>query len=67
MKVADGILYTENNVRENGTTDVEYPVVLVARYVRAAHIYNIAFSAIRHNFAISGLLPIINVKQSYQN
>lgn len=60
---ADGILYTEHAVYENGMLNVEYPVaVVVAGHIRAAHIYNITFSAMRQNFAIAGLLPLIQVK-----
>lgn len=60
--MADGILCTEHEVYENGTMNTEYPVVPVACHVRAAHIYNIVFSAMRQNFAISGLLPTIQVR-----
>lgn len=62
--VADGILYTEHAVYENETMNVEYPVVVIAGHVRAAHIYNITFSAMRQNFAIAGLLPMIQVKSA---
>lgn len=64
--MADGILCTEHAVYENATMNVEYPIVVVAGHIRAAHIYNITFSAMRQNFAIAGLLPIIQVKFSFE-
>lgn len=59
---ADGILYTEWKVYENDKMDVEYPKKLTAEYVRAAHLYNIAFGHMRLNFSIAGLLPFIQVQ-----
>lgn len=59
---ADGILYTENMVFANATLNVEYPIVLKSKYVRAAHIYNIAFGHVRQNFSMAGLLLLIQVK-----
>lgn len=61
VEVADGILYTEYVVCTNETMNTQYPVTVVASDVRGAHMYNIVFSAMRQNFAISGLLPIIQV------
>lgn len=65
IEAADGILYTENMVFANATLNVEYPVVLKSKYVRAAHIYNIAFSHMRQNFSMAGLLSLIQVKKKY--
>lgn len=64
--MADGILYTEHVVYENGMANVVNPVVVVAGHIRAAHIYNIIFSAMRQNFSIAGLLPIVQVKSRLQ-
>lgn len=58
---ADGILYTESKVYSNETSHVGHPTVLVSKFVRAAHIYNIVFSHIRQNFAISGLVSFVQV------
>ncbi|XP_031625913.1 uncharacterized protein LOC116342439 [Contarinia nasturtii] len=56
IEEADGILYTESMVYANVAANVEYPAVLVPKYVRAAHLYNITFAHVRNNFAIAGLL-----------
>lgn len=64
-KDADGILFTENTIFNNEIGDVEHPKVLTAQNIRAAQIYNIAFTYVRENFAIAGLLSHIQVK--YQN
>lgn len=40
---------------------VDYPDHFDARSVRAAHIYNIAFTHVREIFAVSGLLTHIQV------
>ncbi|XP_055310152.1 uncharacterized protein LOC129573547 [Sitodiplosis mosellana] len=56
---ADGILYTESMVYANATSNVEYPIAVVSKNVRAAHLYNITFGSIRQNFSIAGLLPYI--------
>lgn len=61
IEAADGILYTENAVYEKKATDTSFPKTFEAQYIRAAHLYNITFSAVRDNFAIAGLLPIIEV------
>lgn len=61
VNAADGILYTEYEVYENRTANIDYPTVVVAGHIRAAHMYNITFSTMRQNFAIAGLLPIIQV------
>lgn len=58
---ADGILYTETKIWKKEATDTGYPKVICAEYIRAAHIYNIAFAAVQKNFAIAGLLPLIDV------
>lgn len=60
---ADGILYTENMVLAKATLNTNFPAVLKSEYVRAAHIYNIAFGYVRQNFAVAGLLPHIQVKK----
>ncbi|XP_055306558.1 uncharacterized protein LOC129570859 [Sitodiplosis mosellana] len=56
---ADGILYTEHKVYANEILDAAYPTVLTAKHVRAAHLYNVAFSYVRQNFAIAGLLQSV--------
>ncbi|XP_055323806.1 uncharacterized protein LOC129578759 [Sitodiplosis mosellana] len=56
---ADGILYTEKKILDNKTTDVKYPATLKSKCVRAAHIYNITFSHVRENFAIAGLISLV--------
>lgn len=61
IEEADGILYTEYKVYANETINVEYPTVLYDRHVRAAHIYNTAFSHVRQNFAIAGLNSFVQV------
>lgn len=61
IEEADGILYTEKKVYDNETMNVEYPTVLNAKYVRAAHLYNVTFSHVRHCFAIAGLLSDVEV------
>lgn len=59
---ADGILYTEIKVCDNKTVDVKYPTALESKNVRAAHIYNITFSHVRENFAIAGLISLVEVQ-----
>lgn len=61
MDEADGILYTEWKVNSNDKMDVEYPTILTANHIRAAHLYNITFAHVRLNFAIAGLLSHIQV------
>lgn len=63
---ADGILYTEHMVYEAEISDPAYPKVLMAKNVRAAHLYNVAFSHVRQNFAIAGLLTSVQVIASTQ-
>lgn len=53
---ADGILYTEYKTLK--AEFVKCPIDLVSNHVRAAHIYNIAISHARENFAIAGLQPL---------
>lgn len=65
VKTSDGILYTANKVYSKNMGNVTHPDALVAAYVRAAHIYNIAFSDIRQNFAIAGLLKFIQVRNKF--
>lgn len=61
---AGGILCTEYKIFKNKSIESPYPDYLNDQYVRAAHKYNIAFSHVRENFAIAGLLSEIQVKQS---
>lgn len=61
MEEADGILFTEKMVYEEQTMNVNYPTVLVAGHVRAAHLYNFVFGIIRKNFNIAGLKSLIQV------
>lgn len=61
-EAADGILHTEHATYENKSTDTRFPKTIEAKYIRAAHLYNITFSAVRENFAIAGLQPMIEVK-----
>ncbi|XP_031638346.1 uncharacterized protein LOC116350635 [Contarinia nasturtii] len=56
---ADGILHTEYMNSTNDIKDVDYPTVLVASHIRAAHLYKSAHSHIQLNFAIAGLLSFI--------
>lgn len=62
IEAADGILYTENVIFENKAIDRNYPKAIEAGNIRAAHIYNIGFGGVRENFAIAGLLPIVEVR-----
>lgn len=62
VEAADGILYTENAIHENNATDSNYPKTIEAANIRAAHIYNVGFGGVRENFAIAGLLPVIEVR-----
>lgn len=50
-----------SKVYADATSNVEYPVKLNSEYVRAAHLYNYAFTNIRENFVIAGLLSHIQV------
>lgn len=65
VEAADGILYTENAIHKKKATNTRYPKAIEAENLRAAHAYNIAFGAVRENFAIAGLLPAIEVKRSF--
>ncbi|XP_031633299.1 uncharacterized protein LOC116347044 [Contarinia nasturtii] len=56
---ADGILYTEKIVRNSETIDMKYPTGFESKCVRAAHIYNITYSHVQENFAIAGLLSLV--------
>lgn len=58
---ADGILYTENKIRSDETTDVKYPTALESKCIRASHVYNITFAHVRENFAVAGLLSLVQV------
>lgn len=40
---------------------VEYATVLHSRHVRAAHIYIAVFECVKENFAIAGLLSLVDV------
>lgn len=62
IDVADAILYTENAIHVKKATAARYPKAVEATNLRAAHLYNITFSAVRDNFAIVGLLPAIEVR-----
>lgn len=57
---ADGILSSEQMVltylRFSGRVSAELPSTLIAKYVRAAHIYNIATVYIRYSFGMAGLM-----------
>lgn len=61
IEVADGIFWTEHKVYADKTKDTDYPKIVTAEHIRAAHIYNITFTAMRQNFAIAGLLSSIQV------
>lgn len=61
FEAADGIFYTEMAVYEKKVIDSSFPRTIDTQYIRAAHLYNITFSAVRENFAIAGLLPMIEV------
>lgn len=63
MLEADGILYTEYKTMDNEieTMKEEYPTVLKSSHVRAAHIYNAVYELVKENFAIAGLLSLIDV------
>lgn len=60
---AGGILCTEYKIFKNKLIETPYPDILDAQNVRAAHKYNIAFSHVRENFAVSGLLSEIQVNK----
>lgn len=64
---AGGILCTEYKIYKNKSIETAYPEYLDAQYVRAAHKYNIAFSYVRENFAVAGLLSEIQVKINTNN
>lgn len=64
---ADGILHTENAIWKEKVAGTFYPKKIEAEYIRAAHLYNITFSAVRENFAIAGLLPVIDVMYKISN
>lgn len=58
---ADAILYTEMIFSYQSPSDIEYPTKIDPKHIRAAHIYNIAFTHVRQNFEIAGLLPLHQV------
>lgn len=59
---ACGILCAEYKIYKRKDIETSYPDVLDAQNVRGAHKYNIAFSHVRENFAVAGLLTEIQVK-----
>lgn len=68
MEEADGILCTEMVVIMCESIDLNllsYPEHPDAQRVRAAHVYINAFSYVRENFEIAGLLSEINVKMLF--
>lgn len=61
MEEADGILYTEFMVISQKEMETPCPAAFTPRFVRTAHLYNIAFNHVSGNFAIAGLFRSIDV------
>lgn len=56
MRQADAILYTEKMYHAGNIEEVDRSEQFWGVNMRAAHVYNIAFTHVRQNFAIAGLL-----------